>query len=82
MKHKSMRPAIFLLMTLALSASTLLNIANGSEPAIGAGEHIGAAILISWLAVGTVGHLVDRYRAHVWARHAHRTTRRTTNPGP
>ena len=68
MKHKSMRPAIFLLMTLALSASTLLNIVAGSESAMGAGEHIGAAILISWLAVGTVGYTVDRYRAHVFAR--------------
>jgi uncharacterized membrane protein len=64
MKPKSMRPAIFLLMTLALSASTLLNIVSGSEPAMGAGEHLGAAILISWLAVGTVGYTVDRYRAH------------------
>jgi len=35
MKHKSMRPAIFLLMTLALSASTLLNVVNGSDSAIG-----------------------------------------------
>jgi hypothetical protein len=74
MKSKSMRPAIFLLMALALSASTLLNIVSGSESAMGAGEHIGAAILIAWLAVGTVGHLVDRYRAHVMAhrRHDHR----------
>ncbi len=67
MKSKSMRPAIFLLMAVALSASTLFNVASGSESALDAGERIGAAILISWLAVGTVGHLVDRYRAHVLA---------------
>ncbi len=67
MKRKSMRPAIFLLLTLALSASTLLNVVNGSEAALATGEHIGAAILISWLAVGTVGYTVDRYRAHVMA---------------
>jgi hypothetical protein len=67
MKSKSMRPAIFLLMALALSASTLLNVASGSEAALDAGEHMGAAIVISWLAVGTVGHLVDRYRAHALA---------------
>jgi hypothetical protein len=66
MKHKSMRPAIFLLLALALSASTLMNVVNGSEAAMGAGEHIGAAILFSWLAVGTVGYTVDRYRAHVF----------------
>jgi hypothetical protein len=65
-----MRPAIFLLMALALSASTLLNVVSGSEPATGAGEHIGAAILISWLAVGTVGYTIDRYRAHVLMTHA------------
>jgi Ca2+/Na+ antiporter len=68
MKHKSMRPALFLLLALLLSASTLIAVVNGTEPALEVGEHIGAAILISWLAVGTVGYTVDRYRAHALMR--------------
>ena len=58
-----MRPAIFVLLTLALSAPTLANILAGNESAVGAGLHLGAAILVSWAAVGVVGHLLDNYRS-------------------
>ena len=68
MKHKSMRPAIFVLLTLALSAPTLLNILAGADSATNAGVHLAAAILLSWGAVGTVGHLVDGYRASAHRR--------------
>jgi hypothetical protein len=73
LKHKSMRPAIFVLLTLALSAPTLLNVLAGADSATNAGVHLGAAILVAWAAVGIVGHLVDSYRAaaHRRARHQH-----------
>jgi hypothetical protein len=58
-----MRPAIFVLLALVLSASTLANIVHGADSAAGAGLHLGAAILISWVAVGTVSHVVTGYRA-------------------
>jgi hypothetical protein len=63
-----MRPAIFVLLTLALASPTLANIVNGSDSAVSAGVHLGAAILISWLAVGVVGHMVDSYRAASFRR--------------
>lgn len=63
MKHKSMRPAIFVLIALVLSAPTLASVAGGTDPAVGAGEHLAAAVLVSWGAVSVVGHLVDSYRA-------------------
>jgi len=63
MKTPSIRPAILVLMVLALSAPTIANIAGGNEPATAAGEHIGAAIIVSWIAVGVVGYLVDSYRS-------------------
>jgi len=63
MKRTSMRPAIFVLLTLALSAPTLSNILGADESAMNAGEHLGAAILVSWAAVAVVGYLVDSYRA-------------------
>jgi hypothetical protein len=62
MKNPSVRPAILVLMALALSAPTISNIASGNEPAMAAGEHIGAAIVVSWLAVSLVGYLIDSYR--------------------
>jgi len=69
-KHPSMRPAVFILLTLALSTPTLANIVGGSESAMGAGERLGAAILVSWAAVSVVGHLVDKYRVSVARRSA------------
>lgn len=62
MKSPSIRPAILVLLALALSAPTIANIFSGNEPAIAAGEHVGAAILVSWFAVRLVGYLVDTYR--------------------
>jgi hypothetical protein len=72
MKTPSIRPAILVLMALALSAPTISNIAGGSEPAMAAGEHIGGAIVVSWLAVGFVGHLVDSYRSAAVRRNQQR----------
>lgn len=68
MKHKSIRPAFFIILVLALSAPTLANIAQGSDSALAAGEHLAAAILVSWLAVALVGSVVDNYRAAVLRR--------------
>jgi hypothetical protein len=62
MKQSSLRPAIFILLALALSAPTLANILSGADSAVGAGEHLGAAIVVSWAAVSLVGYLVDMYR--------------------
>jgi hypothetical protein len=72
MKTPSIRPAILVLMVLALSAPTIADIAAGSEPAIAAGEHIGGAILVSWFAVGVVGYLVDSYRSAAVRRNRQR----------
>lgn len=58
-----MRPAIFILLLLVLSTPTLANILNGSDSALNAGVHLGAATLVAWFAVGLVAHLVDNYRA-------------------
>jgi hypothetical protein len=71
MKRASMRPAIFVLLTLALAAPTLDNILNGADSATNAGIHLGGAILVSWAAVGIVGYLVDSYRAAVLRRAQH-----------
>jgi len=72
MKTPSIRPAILVLMVLALSAPTIANIAGGNEPAMAAGEHIGAAIIVSWFAVGIVGYLVDSYRSAALRRNQQR----------
>jgi hypothetical protein len=72
MKTPSIRPAILVLMVLALSAPTIASIAGGNEPAMAAGEHIGAAIIVSWLAVGVVGYLVDSYRSAALRRNQQR----------
>ncbi|HTV10753.1 MAG TPA: hypothetical protein VME20_02740 [Acidimicrobiales bacterium] len=74
MKPSSLRPAVFLLLTLALAAPTLANILNSNESAVGAGLHLGGAILVSWAAVGIVGYLIDSYRVSS-ARRAHRQER-------
>jgi hypothetical protein len=63
-----MRPAVFILLTLALSAPTLANVLTGSDSALNAGEHLTAAIVISWFGVGVVGYLIDSYRAAVAQR--------------
>jgi hypothetical protein len=76
MKTPSIRPAILVLMALALSATTISSIANGNETAISAGEHIGGAILVSWFAVRVVGHLVDNYRTAAVRRNQQRHTPR------
>jgi hypothetical protein len=76
MKAPSLRPAIFLLLTLALSATTLLNIADGSESALDAGIHLVAAILIARLSVLMVGHLVDSYQANAAGRRAQHQAQR------
>jgi hypothetical protein len=62
MKQTSMRPAIFLLLALVLSAPTLLNIVAGSESAMATLVHLGGAILVARIAVQVVSHLVDSYR--------------------
>jgi hypothetical protein len=72
MKTPSIRPAILVLMALALSAPTIANVAGGNEPAVAAGEHIAGAIVVSWIAVGVVGYLVDSYRSAALRRHQHR----------
>ena len=72
MKTPSIRPAILVLMALALSAPTIANVAGGNEPAMAAGEHIGGAIVVSWFAVGVVGHLVDSYRSAAVRRNQQR----------
>jgi hypothetical protein len=72
MKTPSIRPAILVLMALALSAPTISNIAGGNEPAIATGEHIGGAIVVSWFAVGVVGYLVDSYRSAALRRNQQR----------
>jgi hypothetical protein len=74
MKTPSVRPAILVLIALALSAPTLAAIARGNEPAIAAGEHIGGAIVVSWFAVSVVGYLVDSYRAASGRRNQQRHT--------
>jgi len=71
MKNPALRPAVFVLLALALSAPTLANILAGNESALGAGLHLGTAILVSWAAVGVVGHLVDSYRAAAFRRAQH-----------
>jgi hypothetical protein len=72
MKTPSIRPAILVLMALALSAPTIANVAGGNEAAMAAGEHVGAAIVVSWFAVGVVGHLVDSYRSAAVRRNQQR----------
>ena len=71
-----MRPALFVLLLLALSAPTLLNIAQGADSALVAGERLIGAILVSWLAVALVSFVIDNYRAAVLRRqqpgHGHR----------
>lgn len=62
MKNQSIRPSVFILLTLAFSAPALMNIAAGTESATGAGVHLGAAILLAWAVVSGVGHLIDSYR--------------------
>jgi hypothetical protein len=74
MKTPSIRPAILVLMALALSAPTISSIADGNEPAVTAGEHIGGAIIVSWLAVSVLGYLVDSYRAAAVRRNQQRHT--------
>lgn len=69
MKSASIRPAIFLLLALALSAPTLVNVVDGSDSATNAGVHLGAAILVACLSVLMVGHLVDSYQAGARRRH-------------
>lgn len=63
MKNPTMRPAIFVLLALALAAPTLGNIMSGSDSAVTAGEHLAAAVVVSWVAVRLVGHLLDNYRS-------------------
>jgi hypothetical protein len=73
-KRASIRPGVFLLLSLALSAPTLINVATGSDSALNAGLHLLAAILVARVAVLWVGHLVDSYQVHAAQRahhHAH-----------
>lgn len=63
MKNPSMRPAIFVLVALVLSAPTLLAVAGGTTTAVNAGEHLAGAVLVAWAAVSAVAHLLDGYRA-------------------
>ncbi|HTW08854.1 MAG TPA: hypothetical protein VME46_15165 [Acidimicrobiales bacterium] len=75
-KPASLRPAGFILLTLVLAAPTLANILQGADSAMSAGVHLGAAILVSWVAMGIVGYLVDSYRLAVARRSQH------AQPGP
>lgn len=63
MKRKSMRPALFVLLALVLSAPTLAGVAAGTAQATTAGEQLAGAVVLAWLAVSTVGRLVDGYQA-------------------
>lgn len=72
MKPNSMRPAIFLLLAVALAAPTLVNITEGSDSALDAGIHLVAAVLVARFSVLMVGHLVDTYQTSAMHRRAHR----------
>jgi hypothetical protein len=61
-KSKNIKPALLVLLALVLSAPTLANILSGSVSAASAGMYLAGAILVSWLAVGTISYLVDSYR--------------------
>lgn len=74
MKNASMRPAIFILLTLALSSPTLMNIIAGQESVTAAGAHLAGAILVAWASVSVVGHLIDNYRANALRRTSSRPT--------
>ena len=78
MKSPSLRPAIFLLLALALSAPTLFNVAEGSDSALNAGIHLVAAILVARLSVLMVGYLVDSYQANAARRAQHQAPRNET----
>lgn len=68
MTAPSLRPAIFILVALALSAQTLMAVATGATTAVSAGEHLVAAVLISWASVSVIGRLVDGYRVSILHR--------------
>lgn len=62
-KVPSARPAVLVLLSVALSLPTLSNIVNRSISSIDAGEHLVGAIVVSWVGVTLVGRLIDSYRA-------------------
>ena len=68
MKNPSLRPAIFLLLALGLSAPTLWNVLLGQCSAMSAGVHLVAAIAVARFSVLGVGRLIDNYRANVLSR--------------
>ena len=69
MRSPSLRPALLVLLALALAAPTLVNIVDGAISTTSAGIHLVGAIAVAWVAVGIVSHLVNSYRAAVLRRH-------------
>ncbi|MGC8626011.1 MAG: hypothetical protein ACP5VR_00405 [Acidimicrobiales bacterium] len=78
MQAKTVKPALFVFLSVVLSAPTLANILAGSVSAVSAGAHLVGAILISWAAVGTLSYLVSTYRASV----AHQQHQQERHDGP
>jgi membrane protease YdiL (CAAX protease family) len=68
MRSPSIRPALLVLIALALAAPTLVNLTEGAISAASAGEHLAGAIIVAWVGVSIVGHMVDSYRAAVIRR--------------
>jgi hypothetical protein len=79
-RSPSTRPAVFVLLVLALSAPTLGNVIGGRDSGVAAGEHFAGAIVVSWVAVSLVSHLVDGYRAALARRHAPERRPRPSQP--
>jgi hypothetical protein len=68
MKVKSIRPAIMILLVLALGAVTLEHLADGSVPVTTGCLRLAGAIVVSWAGVSLVGSVVDSYRLSVLRR--------------
>jgi hypothetical protein len=64
-RRPSIRPALLVLMALALASPTLANLLKGSVSAVSAAEHLVGAIVVAWVAVSIVGYTVDSYRSSV-----------------
>lgn len=68
MSGKSIRPAIMILLVLALGSTTLEHLANGSVSVTTGCLHLAGAIVVSWAGVSLVGSVVDSYRLTVVRR--------------
>jgi hypothetical protein len=67
-KTKSARPAILILLVLALGATTLEHLASGSISTTSACFHLAGAIVVAWAGVSLVGSVIDNYRLAVMRR--------------